>query len=102
MGSFKSRGVGGRSRQGWSSPGGAVMLGVNLALIVLLGQAPTTPDPSELVARLGSPRYVEREEAAGALERLGRLAIPALRAAREARDAEIRTRAAALFNKIEG
>jgi hypothetical protein len=78
------------------------MLGVNLAWVVLLGQAAMTPDPSELVTRLGSLRYVEREEAAGALERLGRLAIPALRAAREARDAEIRTRAAALFNKIEG
>ena len=77
------------------------MLGANLAFFILLGQVPTV-DPAALVARLGSARYAEREEAASALERLGRLAIPALCAVRDARDLEIRTRASALFNKIEG
>src|SRR4051794_17626013 len=81
--------------------GGSVMLGVNLALIILLGQVPAT-DPAALVAQLGSPRYAEREAAAGALERAGRPAIAALRAARDARDPEIRTRAAALIHRIEG
>jgi hypothetical protein len=81
--------------------GESAMLGANLALIVLLGQIPAT-DPTALVARLGSPRYADREAAAGDLERLGRHAIPALRSARDARDLEIRTRAQALVNKIEG
>jgi len=81
--------------------GESVMLGANLALIVLLGQVPAA-DPAALVGRLGSPRYAEREAAAAELERLGRQAIPALRAARDARDLEIRTRASALVNKIEG
>jgi hypothetical protein len=77
------------------------MLGLNLALIILLGQVPSD-DPSALVARMGSPRYAEREASAGALERLGRRAILALRAARDDRDPEIRARAAALLGKIEG
>jgi hypothetical protein len=83
------------------------MLEANLALIVVLGQplaadssAPLA-DPVALVARLGSGRYAEREEAAGLLERMGRPAIAALRAARNDSDAEIRTRAAALCTKIE-
>jgi len=81
--------------------GGAMMLGANLALVVLLGQVPAG-DPAALVDRLGSPRYAEREAAAGALERLGRQAVAALRAARADRDPEIRTRTGALLNKIEG
>src|SRR5271154_3766891 len=81
--------------------GGAMMLGANLALVLLLGQVPAA-DPAALVERLGSPRYADREEAAGALERLGREALAALRAARDDRDPEIRTRTDALLNKIEG
>jgi hypothetical protein len=83
------------------------MLGAHLALIVVLGQPlaadASTPlsDPAALVARLGAPRYAEREEAASLLERMGRPAIAALRAARNDRDAEIRTRAAALCQRIE-
>ena len=53
-----------------------------------------------LVERLGSPRYAEREEAGGATRRLGRHAVAALRAARDDRDPEIRTRTGALLNKI--
>jgi hypothetical protein len=92
-------------RDGRVLPGGAVMLAANLALIVVLGQLPgadqAAVDVSVLVARLGSTRYAEREEAAGLLERMGRPAIPALRAARSSPDAEIRTRAATLCNRIE-
>src|SRR5262249_53823238 len=80
--------------------GGAVMFAVNFALFVILGQAPAA-DPAALVARLGSARYAEREEAAGLLERMGSAAIAALRDARNDHDAEVRTRAAALCNKLE-
>jgi hypothetical protein len=77
------------------------MTAASLAILVLLGQAPAL-DPSALVAQLGSRRYVEREAAADALVQLGRQALPALRSARSARDLEIRTRASALVNRIEG
>jgi hypothetical protein len=59
-------------------------------------------DPAELVARLGAPRYADREAAATGLEELGRKALPALRDARTSRDIEVRTRAAALVSRIEG
>jgi hypothetical protein len=77
------------------------MTAASLAIIVLLGQAPV-PDPSALVAQLGSRRYAEREAAAQVLERLGGPALPALRLARSSRDLEIRTRASALVVRIEG
>ena len=57
--------------------------------------------PSTLVAKLGSGRFAEREAAARGLERLGAEAIPPLRAARDARDPEVRTRAAILLDRIE-
>jgi hypothetical protein len=77
------------------------MMGAKLALLVLLGQMPA-PGTSDLIARLGSGRYAEREAAAAALEHLGREALPVLRSARDDRDPEIRMRAAALIAKIEG
>ncbi len=46
--------------------------------------------------------YAEREAASEALERLGRSALPVLRAARDSRDLEIRNRAHDLIQKIEG
>jgi hypothetical protein len=58
-------------------------------------------DPAGLVSRLGSARYAEREDATKSLERLGRDALPALRAARDSKDPEVRTRAATLVEKIE-
>ena len=62
-----------------------------------------TPDasPSNLVAQLGSARYAERESAAKKLLELGPDALNALRDARESKDAEVRTRANALLDKIE-
>lgn len=78
------------------------MIGANLAVaVVLLGQAPQS-DPSALVGQLGSGRYAQRESAAAGLERLGKRALPALRSARESRDAEVRSRVQALIAKIEG
>jgi hypothetical protein len=75
----------------------------SLALWVVLGQSPgASPDPSELVASLGAPRYAERQAATKALEKLGRQALPALRAARGERDPEVRSRVAALLTRIEG
>ena len=47
-----------------------MMLGANLALLMLLGQVPAG-DPAAWWSASGSPRYAEREEAAGALERSG-------------------------------
>ncbi|HWE36073.1 MAG TPA: hypothetical protein VG406_05820 [Isosphaeraceae bacterium] len=72
--------------------------------IALLGIAPgpgPEADPTSLVARLGSPRFVEREEATRSLQDLGEKALPALRAARESKDPEVRTRVAALVDRIE-
>ena len=51
---------------------------------------------------MGAPHYAEREDAAAALERLGRQSIPALASRATTRDPEIRTRAAVLFDRIEG
>ncbi len=79
------------------------MLGATVLLVLACGQAPDgSADPGAMVARLGANRYSEREAASLALERLGRPALPALRAARDSRDPEIRTRAAGLLHKIEG
>jgi hypothetical protein len=77
------------------------MLGASLVLCVSLGQAPAG-DPFVLVARLGDRRFAEREAAAAALEQLGRAALPALRSVRDAKDPEVRARAAGLLTRIEG
>jgi hypothetical protein len=79
------------------------MLGAKFWLLVLIGQAQgVEADPAALVAQLGAGRYTEREAASKALEQLGRPALAALRAVRDTRDPEIRTRAAHLVQKIEG
>jgi len=86
------------------------MLATALAVVVALGlDAPAPgsnpavgPDPSALVGRLGSVRFSERREADAALTTLGRLALPALRAALSSKDLEIRTRAAAILGRVEG
>lgn len=75
-------------------------------MLVVLGLAaapgPAAATPEELIARLGSPRYAERQAAEAELARLGRLALPALGARREHRDLEVRSRVNALIGKIEG
>jgi hypothetical protein len=76
------------------------MLIVAVAMVTVLGWAPDD-GPAELVARLGSPRFAEREAAAESLRRLGHLAAPALRKAQSGRDLEIRIRASKLRDEIE-
>lgn len=71
----------------------------HLVLISLLTFA--GPSPEDLVTRLGSPRFSEREQAASTLRDLGRDALTALRAARQADDLEVRTRVRALIEEIE-
>jgi hypothetical protein len=80
------------------------MLSANLVFLAMMCQAPAagaSQETSVLVEQLGSARYAEREAAASALERIGRSALAALRAAHESRDPEVRTRAAALAQRIE-
>ncbi len=79
------------------------MVAASLVLVVGLAAQSTPPaDPSALVEQLGAARYADREAAASALAQIGRAAVPALQSARDSRDMEIRTRAAALLRKIEG
>jgi hypothetical protein len=73
----------------------------NLTILVVLALLGPSDDAALLVAQLGSARYAEREAAATALEKLGREALPALRAALDSRDLEVRTRASALLEKID-
>jgi hypothetical protein len=73
----------------------------NVTMLIVLGLAEPKGDASALVAQLGSARYAEREAAALALEKLGRDALPALRAALDSRDLEVRTRSANLLEKID-
>jgi hypothetical protein len=72
----------------------------SLALLAVCGLTPGD-DPADLVARLGSPQAAEREEAAGALEELGRPALPALYKARDGKDADLSRRADLLIDLIE-
>ncbi|HMF37851.1 MAG TPA: hypothetical protein VKF17_14485, partial [Isosphaeraceae bacterium] len=73
-----------------------------LIVLVVLGQtAEPSRDAAALVEKLGSASYAERE-ATKSLESLGSKALPALKAALKARDPEVRMRARALINKIEG
>lgn len=71
------------------------------AAVLALPPAGTEQPLADLVARLGSPRFSEREGASKALEAKGREALAALRMAREAVDPELRSRAAALVERIE-
>jgi hypothetical protein len=76
------------------------MLWVIPVIALTVGQVPAV-DASELVKRLGSDRFGEREAAAAALETLGADALPAIRAATDSNDLELRTRAESLRAKIE-
>lgn len=76
------------------------MTSLPLTLFAALALA-ADPDPAELVRSLGAARYGDREAAARALQALGRDALPALRAARDSGDPEVRTRARELAETIE-
>ncbi len=78
------------------------MVSATLVVLVLLGQTPgPTPDAAALVEKLGSASYAERE-ATKSLESLGSKALPPLRSALKTKDPEVRARARALINRIEG
>ncbi len=78
------------------------MFGANLIVLALLGQPPEpSRDAAALVEKLNSAAAAERE-ASKSLESLGSKASPALRAASKSKDPEVRKRARALINKIEG
>lgn len=75
---------------------------VTALLSLLVGGLPDQSAVSEvLVGELGSPKYQARVAAERSLSRLGRLAMPALRAALASQDLEIRLRATSLLTKIE-
>jgi hypothetical protein len=72
--------------------------------IVFAGPGPEAPSPvavPDLVARLGSEDFREREAAVAALEKVGPGAIPTLREAMKASDPEVRQRAAAILLKLQ-
>ncbi len=78
------------------------MLSAKLIVLVVLGQTPEpSRDAAALVEKLGSASYAERE-ATKSLESLGSKALPALRAALKTKDLEVRARARAMINRIEG
>ena len=78
------------------------MLSAKLIFLVALGQTPEpNPDAAALVEKLGSASYAERE-ASKSLENLGSKALPALRSSLKSKDPEVRSRARAMINKIEG
>jgi hypothetical protein len=80
------------------------MTAATLSLLALCGLSTgpgPDPDTTNLIARLGSARFVERERATTELEEIGPEALPALRAAKEARDPEVRARAEAIIGRIE-
>lgn len=63
--------------------------------------APTPLTPTELVARLGSDDFGQREAAVQALEQAGPDALPALREALKSADPEVRQRAATVITKLQ-
>ncbi|MEO6808892.1 MAG: hypothetical protein ABI353_07245 [Isosphaeraceae bacterium] len=78
------------------------MIVAPLVLILLtIPGAGALPEVALLVKKLGADRYAEREHAADAIEALGPDALPALRLARAAHDAEVRSRVEVLLDKIE-
>ncbi len=73
-----------------------------LVLLVALAAAPVEePDPTVLVAKLGSAEPAERASAAESLKALGRGALLALEKAMKADDAGLRDRAMALWETIQ-
>jgi hypothetical protein len=69
----------------------------------VFGQAPDATRVELHIKQLGSKKFHEREAAARELQRLGRVALPALRqASTKAADPEVRRRAAKLLEAIAG
>ena len=76
-----------------------------VTLLLVQVQPPGTDgdqDPLALVARLGAGIATRTVKRPPRRQHLGRAALPALLAARDSRDLEVRTRASGLIQKIEG
>jgi hypothetical protein len=72
-----------------------------LVLFAALAAVPAAdPDPTALVAKLGSADSAERAAATESLKALGRAALPALEKAMKTDDANVRERASALWETI--
>lgn len=69
--------------------------------MLLYAESACAQPAEELVKKLGSSNYVEREKAAKTLDQLGRLALPALRAKLLKTDLETHRRVELLINQIE-
>ena len=72
-----------------------------LALLLSAASARAQSGPADLVKRLGSGSFAERERAAKELDRLGELALPALEEATRGSDLEAQRRATSLLRRIE-
>ena len=83
----------------------AGVLPMSIALLVLfaaMAAAPAEgPDPTALVAKLGSAEPAERAAATESLKALGRVALPALQRAMKADNADVCERASALWDTIQ-
>ncbi len=86
----------------------AVIGTCGLAISIAIGNPPTpvavpapSPTVSELVTRLGSEDFREREAAVTDLEKAGVGAIPALREATKSTDPEVRQRAIGILFKLQ-
>jgi hypothetical protein len=77
------------------------MMGLGAYLVAAVVAVAGDDNVAELVERLGTPRFAEREAATKALRDLGPRALPALRAARKSKDPEIRNRAARLVDVLQ-
>jgi hypothetical protein len=78
-----------------------MLRGSVLMLLLLASPALSQSSPAELVKRLGSGSFAERERAAKELDRLGELALPSLEKASQGDDVETQRRATALMRRIE-
>lgn len=89
-----------RPRNG--SPGVATALGGSLAIgLFLLGQSPQPEAIKSAIEALGDENFERRQGAESRLKEMGASAIPALKAAREHADLEVRKRASELLSVIE-
>src|SRR4051794_1111645 len=77
-----------------------LLLTIGLTLFLTV-PAHAQPTPAEWAGKLGSRSFAEREQAARALEQLGKAAMPALRDALMTADLETKRRAILVLEKIE-
>jgi hypothetical protein len=83
----------------------ALLSAVGIAILISLPSPAADPDTAtevrNLIDKLGSGSFSEREEATAALDLVGEPALAGLRVAAESDDAEVRRRAGELVRKIE-